>query len=245
MSKRAKSVQLEREPRLLQATRALAKATRAAAQFENAGKECPLLIRIQIEHAKRDHARELLMDQYGHKRGTPETYAKIDAIPANRRQSPIDRMYESGQITIEQQAAATEIAVVAEAIERMAGVRGASLEARVDNEGASRDVLLETLSRIRLEATYTAWRNQLPMPRRMYLDMILTNRSLVATARVYGAPWRPTRARLLRALDRWHDLKEITWRTVDEGDVQRIYAKLGEGILLPPRPKIDAREDAA
>lgn len=203
----------------------------------------PPAMRQSLSDAQRDVARLQLLFDHGHKQGTPETYAQMDLIPTNRRQSPIDRMYESGQITIEQQNAANEIASVAEAIESSVGVRGASLEARVDNSGAGRDALVEHFSRVRMEIAYTAWRDRLPMPRRMYLDMVLTNRSLVATARVYGVAWRPARKRLIEALDRWSDIKEATFRNVDQEDVERVYAKLGGGILISPEPKPERFHD--
>jgi hypothetical protein len=227
----------KRTDRLLRARRALAKVEKEAKAATPAGGRMDASWQIAIEQAKRELFNRELHDKYGHKRGTPETYAKIEALPANRRQSPIDRMYEDGQVTIEQQNAAHEIESVAEAIERGVSVRGASLEARVDNAGAGRDMLIESLGRVRLEVAYTAWRNHLPMPRRMILDMILSNRSLVATARVYGVPWRQARQRLLDALDLWLSLKAATWKAIDAEDVAAIYSKLGCGILLPPKPK--------
>ena len=225
---------IRQESRLLRSERVFSHTEKA---LTNAGESPSVPLRLAFVRAEADLARQRLLDKFGHRKGTPETYQRIEDIPENSRQSPIDRMYESGQITIEQQNAATEISIVAEAIERDVNVRGASLEARVDNSGAGRDVLVETLGRVRLELTYSYWRQHLPMPRRMILDMVLTNRPLVATARAYGVPWRKARKWLIAALDRWIDFKERIWTRVDVEEVERAYRMLGAGILLPPMAK--------
>lgn len=197
--------------------------------------------RLALEHAARDLRYELLADRWGHKRGTPETYEKIAGVREGDRQSGIDRMAESGQISDEQHAAAMDICYVAERIERAVSVRSGNIEARVDNQGADRDELIEKLGTIRLEMTYSAWRDRLPMPRRMVIDMVTNTQSLVNTARSYGVPWRKARGRLIDALDRWIDIREKIWATIDEDDVIRVHRKIG-GILLPAMPKLEARQ---
>ena len=222
------------ESRLLRAERALAQAEKMA---EGYGEEAPAPVRLMLVQTKAEFDRQVLLDKWGHKQGTPETYQRIDDIPPSHRQSPIDRMYEIGRITIEQQAAANEIAMVVEMIERDVGVSGASLEARVDNSGGARDVLIESMGRVRLEACYSKWRDQLPMPKRLVLDMVLSNRPLVATARVYGIPYRKARKWLIGSLDRWIDFKERVWKDVDVDEINRIYQRLGHGVPLPSRSK--------
>ncbi|MFX8813237.1 hypothetical protein ABTM61_20120, partial [Acinetobacter baumannii] len=81
----------------------------------------------------------------------------------------------------------------AEAIERAVSVKCASMEARVDHAGSARDILVERLAAVRREQTYSRWRQTLPSPKRLVLDMVLTPRSLVATARVHNVPWRRAR----------------------------------------------------
>ena len=151
----------------------------------------------------------------------------------NRMQRPLEIMFDQGKITKEQLVAAHEITWIYEAIE-LVKVRSANLEARIDNSGADRDALVEGLGRIRLERVYTKWRVTLPMPKRLILDMLLSNGPLVATARVYNIPWRKARGWLIDSLDRWHDIKRREWKNVDEGDVNSIYAKLGCGRLSVP-----------
>lgn len=215
-----------RETGLLRATRALARVQRVVASV---GVQ-DVSLRIELAYAERDVAHEALQDLHGHKRGTPETYAKLDEVPVPQRRFAQDRMYETGQITIEQQSAWNEIITIYEAIASNVDVRSAAIKARVDGEG-THDELIEGLARIRLERVYSEWRERLPVPRQMVLDMILSPRSLVATGRVFNVPWRKARARLIHALDDWSQLKEKTWRMIDEKDVTDIYARIGCGRL--------------
>jgi hypothetical protein len=153
----------------------------------------------------------------------------------NNLVTPLDRMFEDGQLTAEQHQAVGEIQLICESIQRSAGMRGASFKARVDNEGAGRDALIESLGRVRLEVLYSKWRKQLPMPRQMYLDIIVTGHALKASSRSHNHPWRKTRKRMIDALDRWNALRERTWSNVDRDDVEVVYRKLGCGVLTRPR----------
>jgi len=143
-----------------------------------------------------------------------------------RQASSLARMLDDGRLTMEQYGAALDIARVAEMIERSVAVRCASLEARVDNQGSSRDVLIENLTAARLEVAYTAWRQRLPMPKRMVIDMVLADRSLKATARVYRMGWPRAMSRLRDALDTWIDERERAWRQIDAPDLERAQARI-------------------
>lgn len=177
---------------------------------------------------------------------TPEALAQGDWEPAfipdqgghltktmrRKSVSSMARLHDNGQITGDQWAASQEIALVAEMIERSVSVRGASLEARVDSSGSGRDVLVERLHLVRMEQAYTQWRQHLPMPRRMVIDMVLGDRELFATARVHGVGWPRARRLLLGALNSWIDIRAKVWRDVDERDVLARYARLGVGELV-------------
>lgn len=170
-------------------------------------------------------------------RGTLETQEQLAAIPADRRQPALARLYERGDLSEDQFRAYQEIESIVEAIQRAVDVRCASIEARVDCARGDRDMLVEGLARIRLEVTYSAWRNTLPIPRRAIIDLIETNRSMAATARVYKLDPRTLEKRVKQALDRWTEIKAETWRTVSKDDVRDIYSKIGCGELLPPKPR--------
>lgn len=145
----------------------------------------------------------------------------------NRQSSSMALLHQRGHIDDDQLAAALEIARVAESIESSVAVRGASMEARVDNSIGMHDVLVERLSAVRLEMTYSAWRNCLPMPRRMVIDMILTDRTLKTTARVHRMGWTLARRRLIGALDLWLKKRDEVWRKVDECDIEAAHRRIG------------------
>jgi len=149
----------------------------------------------------------------------------------NRQQSALALMHERGAIAPAQYEAAGQIARIAESIERAVSLRGAKLEGRVDCDGSARDMLTERLSHVRLEMTYSRWRDRLPMPRRMVIDMVISDRDLVGTARVHNVPWREARRRLIAGLDLWLELRDAVWREVDDEDTARAYRRLGEGGL--------------
>lgn len=149
----------------------------------------------------------------------------------NRQQSALALMHERGSISPAQYEAAGQIARIAENIERAVSLRGSRMEPRVDCGGSARDMLVERLSHVRLEMTYSRWRDRLPMPRRMVIDMVISDRDLVGTARVHNVPWRQARCRLIAALDLWLELRDMVWREIDGDDAARAYRRLGEGQL--------------
>lgn len=150
----------------------------------------------------------------------------VTTATRNRQQSSLKLMHERGSLSAAQYVAALDIATVAERIERSVAVRGASLEARVDTFPGRRDVLFERLAHVRREAAYTKWRQRLPMPRRMVIDMVLADRDMKATARVYRMGW-PRAQRLLRnALDTWIELAEEAIKQIDADDMMRAHARI-------------------
>ena len=146
--------------------------------------------------------------------------------------SPITAMYQRGGLTDERYRAATQIAMVAEYLESSVGVRGQMIDARVDNARGNADVLLEKLSWVRMQSTYSEWRNRLPMPKRAVLDMVTVQRPLTGTARAYNWTWARARNELLDALDRWNDIMDTKADRIDEQAVARIHYRLGGGVVI-------------
>ncbi|MGJ0236971.1 hypothetical protein ACQEPB_00420 [Novosphingobium fluoreni] len=143
-----------------------------------------------------------------------------------RQVSSLGKLHENGQLSDAQYHAALEIAHVAEMIERQVSVRCASLEARVDCSGSARSVLIERLGAVRLEATYSKWRTSIALPRRMIVDMVLEDRSLFATARVYNVGWPRARRMLRDALDLWTELLERARKDIEQEDLDQMHAGL-------------------
>lgn len=191
-----------------------------------------------IRKAQRDAARADLLAKWRYKNeGTAETHEAIDRVPSRRRQSPLDRMFKLGKLSADELAAANEIAAVVEMIERAVTVRCASLETRVDCSGSGTDVLAESLGRVRLEIAYRVWRDRIPAPRRMIIDMLTSNQPYVALARRYRTNWRTARKRLLTALRIWPEVRLVSRYMVKAEDLNAAYARLGDGVMLPPRPR--------
>lgn len=148
------------------------------------------------------------------------------AATRNRQASSLGQLHESGKLTDDQFFAAQRIAWVAERLERNANTSCASMEARVDCSGSGKDVLVETLHAVRLERAYSEWRLRLPMPRRMIVDMVIADRALKVTARVYGMGW-PRAFRLLRnSLDLWDEIFERVRETIEQSDVDDAHSRL-------------------
>lgn len=142
-----------------------------------------------------------------------------------RQYSALSDMHSRGQITDDQFFAAQQIARVAEMIQRNASVQCASLEARVDYAGSAKDILVERLGFVRMEVAYSKWRTSIAMPRRMILDMVLEDRNLFVTARVYRVGW-PKAKRLLReALDLWCELLWQARREIEQDDLDKAHMR--------------------
>jgi hypothetical protein len=169
--------------------------------------------------------------------GTPETNERIAKVPERQRQSALSRMAKLGTISADELAAAHEIARIVEMIEGDVSVRSASLEARVDCSGSSRDILVESLGRIRAEVAYSAWCEVIPMPRQMIIDMVVRDQSYRAITNSYGINWRTARKRLITALRLWDRVRLEARNKVTDETVADIYQRLGEGMLLAPKPK--------
>ena len=101
------------------------------------------------------------------------------------------------------------------------------MEARVDCSSSGGDSLVESLSDVRLERAYSAWRNTLPIPRRMIIDMVTRDHRLKAIAARYNMGW-PRASRLLRnALEDWADIYARAMRAIDQDDVDDMHRSLG------------------
>lgn len=150
----------------------------------------------------------------------------------NMATSPFADLFFRGVIDKDQYGASVEIVAAAEIVMREAGMRGASYEARVDGSGSARDALVEHIAYVRLSVAYTKWRNRLPTPKRMILDMVLEPGSLKAKARKYKLGWPRARSLLIRALDNWIDVREIVAKDIDERDVEWAHKRIDASAIL-------------
>lgn len=186
----------------------------------------------QIEHAEATRTEPLVTPEaQQHATYEPATVTDPNGGTArtlrNRQMSAIALMHERGHITEEQLHAAQQIADVAERIERSVSTRAHSLEPRVDQSGGARDPGIESLSRVRMERTYSAWRDRLPMPKRLVLDMVLADRAFTRIAQRHNvAPSRAKRL-LVNALDNWIEIRAKVYKLIEQEDVDRAHEQLG------------------
>lgn len=163
--------------------------------------------RIQRERKRADEEAR----RYTGRAGTPETLRAL----LGTHTGSLDQLEANGTITKDQREHAAQIANVYRSIESDVGVTVASLEARVDNGSGSRNRVAESVHRVRMHAAYTDWRNALPAPKQMVLDMIVGDAIgyTVAAKRYQVGNLRAKRA-LLDALERWPDYVQRAFREI-------------------------------
>lgn len=142
------------------------------------------------------------------------------------RPSSLAAMRDKGTLSEQQLSSAQQIAAVVERLRRSVEARCASMEARVDCSRSADGQIIESLHDVRLERAYSEWRQSLPMPRAMIIEMVTRDHRLSAIGRRYGHGW-PKAARLLRdALDAWPDIFGCICRQIDRQDVISAGARL-------------------
>ena len=147
-------------------------------------------------------------------------------VKRNRKISGMVRLYENGRITPEQFLATVQITRTMELFGRDVSVRASSVQARVDNSSNRDNDLYEDIRRVRDEVTYRKWHHRLPMPKRMVIDMIVVDRPLAATARIYRLSWARARLALTDALDLWNQLRDDADKLIDEDDLKSLRYKI-------------------
>lgn len=155
---------------------------------------------------------------------TPElpdgTVREIKTV-RRKSESPWVRMLEAGTISPEIFAAAQSIAYVHERISRAGGLKSGSLQARVDQCKSSGELLIERLADVHDEIAYSAWRKGLPMPRAMFLDMVLSSEPLSTTAKKYRMGWRRARKLLINNLEKYLEIREKIGKAIKPEDLER------------------------
>ena len=141
-----------------------------------------------------------LRERWSHKAiGTPETWECAERTHSDA----LIQLERNGTIDKEQLEWAAEIANVYRSIEADVGVKVASLEARVDQSRRGGEVI-ESVRRVRMHLAYGYWREALPAPKQMVLDMIVGDPiGYTVAARRYSVGNLKAKARLIDALNQW------------------------------------------
>lgn len=179
------------------------------------------LARTQAIKPDDQHAK--ILDEYGRREGTPETLFKA----SRAREGNIAALFMSGKIDQEQLGWAEEIYRAYEIIASDVTIRNVSYEPRIDNQASARDVLVEGIGRVRREVAYTYWRNNIPQPYAMIMEMLTGERiSYSSAALKYKMHKRKSLALLLKAIDLWPDALSHSEKNVDAADVAAAHAGL-------------------
>lgn len=177
--------------------------------------------RKEQRQRQRDHrGRDLLRDT-----GTPETKAKAAKV----RQGSLARMYEAGQLTIEQLASAQRIRGVAERLGRDVGFGSFSLETRVDQSRSGTGAFFEALGTVRAEVAYRRWCEWLRRGKHAgapVLAMVVNELPVTQAAQHWGMRTATARKNLSAALDEWSDIIDGAVRDIDEADLLAMQAGL-------------------
>lgn len=177
------------------------------------------LIAAELRQMRRDQRKMRKTWAHGSKQtrpGTPETYERASVV----RQGAIARLYQRGDIDIEQMAAAHEIAAIAEFIGRDVSIRTMSMETRVDNGGRG-DAAFESLALVRREMAYSAWRAEISHPVAPVLAMIIFDVGVSVAAKRYRMRNMRAKKLLIDALDLWRTKIRDAMRYIDRDVVDR------------------------
>lgn len=158
--------------------------------------------------------------------GTPETREH-----ARRTHSgALVQLHRNGTISDLQLEYAAQIASVYRSLEADVAVKVASLEARVDQ---SRRCMAgaEGIYRIRIHLAYGYWRETLPPPKRLVLDMVVGDTiGYSVAARIHRVHNRRAKRLLIEALDRWPRCVARAFSVVGDD----VASAMNEGVAVAP-----------
>jgi hypothetical protein len=176
----------------------------------------PLALSPEIE-------REIVRrEEWSHKHhGTYQTWE----YATKTHQGAIAQLHQNGSIDDDQLAWAAEIGKAAEAIEHDVDIRTASMESRVDTSPGRFDFVGQRIAVVRLHVAYTYWRDLLPHPKRLVLDMLIGDPiGFTVAARRHRVHNRRAKRELIAALERWPACKARARANVSEEDVDGLNA---------------------
>lgn len=177
-------------------------------------------------------------EAYAAAAATPET---LDHARRCAHRGALVQLHRNGTLSDLQLEYAAQIASVYRSLEADVAVKVASLEARVDQSrrGATGG---EAVYRIRMHLAYGYWREALPQPKRLVLDMVVGDTiGYSVAARLYRVHPRRARRLLLAALDCWPRCVAAAFSAVDSA----MAAALERGAAVAPahRPVMLWRPD--
>jgi hypothetical protein len=186
-------------------------------------------------------------EAWSHKgNGTPETWERS----LRTHDGALIQLHRNGTIDKDQLEWATQIANVYRSLEAEVGVKVASLEARVDQSGRGAGLAAEGVYRVRMHLAYGYWRQALPAPKQMVLDMIVGDAiGYTVAAKLYRVHNRKAKRFLIEAINRWPLCVAHAFSLVDQHMVDAVNEGqavdpvwLSQWEKVPPRPPVAGQQ---
>jgi hypothetical protein len=173
-------------------------------------------------------AEKSLAAKWAGSKGTPETMERA----ANTHEGAIAQLHANGTIDAEQLEWVAQIANVHRSIEADVAVAVASLEARVDQSVRAGGVG-ERIHRVRMHHAYGIWRQLLPAPKALVLDMIVGDAiGYTVAARRHRVHKRKAKRLLLEAIRRWPMCVAAAFSAIDQAMVDAMNVAEAPGRVM-------------
>ncbi|MFC3579112.1 hypothetical protein [Sphingomonas hylomeconis] len=172
-------------------------------------------------------AQQSIAARWSHKQGTPETLERA----GRTHDGALAQLHANGTIDTEQLEWAAQIANVHRSIEADVAVKVASFEARVD-QSVRGGAVGERIHRVRMHHAYGIWRDMLPAPKALVLDMIVGDAIGYSVAAVrHRVHKRKSKRLLLEAIQRWPMCVAAAFSVIDQVMVDAMNGAVAPSIV--------------
>jgi len=198
------------------------------------GRRKPKKVEVPVTLSPGMNEAVAMEERWSHKaNGTAQTHER-----AGRHTDSLDQLERNGTIAKEEREWAAQIANVHRSIESDVAVKIASIETRVDN-GGSRPLVAERIHRVRMHAAYGFWRQMIPVPRGLVLDMIVGDAiGISVAAKLYHVHKRKAKRLLIEAIKRWPLCVAHAFSIVDQETVDAMNRATAPSRYTPSRPML-------
>lgn len=185
---------------------------------KKAGRRKPKMMDLPVQLPDGVEQAVALRERWNHKtKGTPETWEAA----SRTHQGSLAQLHANGTIDNDQLESAAEIANVYRSLQADVAIDVASLEAKVDASHQFTDRNGESVRRVRMHLAYGYWREALPQPKQMVLDMVVGDTvGFTVAAKRYRVHNRRAKRELISALDRWPSCVDRAYKSWSDEDIQ-------------------------
>jgi hypothetical protein len=207
---------------------------------KRAGRHRPQRRLVPVRLEPEIEAAVSIREAWSHKmNGTAQTHEHA----ARTHADALAQLHANGSINNEQLEWTAQIANVHRSIESDVGVKVASLEARVDTTSRPA-VIAERIHRVRMHRAYGFWRDMLPAPKALVLDMIVGDAiGYTVAARRHRVHNRKAKRLLLDAIDRWPLCVAHAFSIIDQPMVDAMNQALAPLGVEYGAPRVTVRTE--